>query len=40
MYLPVMGAITPVGLGLALALSHRRVLVLDSDGSLLLSLGS
>ena len=39
MYLPVMGAITPVGLGLALALPHRRVLVLDSDGSLLLSLG-
>lgn len=39
MYLPAMGAITPVGLGLALALQHRRVLVLDSDGSLLLSLG-
>lgn len=39
MYLPVMGAITPVGLGLAMALPHRRVLVLDSDGSLLLSLG-
>ena len=40
MYLPSMGTITPVGLGLALALPHRRVLVLDSDGSLLLSLGS
>jgi sulfopyruvate decarboxylase subunit beta len=40
MYLPAMGTITPVGLGLALALPHRRVLVLDSDGSLLLSLGS
>ena len=39
MYLPAMGAITPVGLGLALALPHRRVLALDSDGSLLLSLG-
>jgi sulfopyruvate decarboxylase subunit beta len=40
MYLPAMGTITPVGLGIALALPHRRVLVLDSDGSLLLSLGS
>jgi sulfopyruvate decarboxylase subunit beta len=40
MYLPAMGTITPVGLGLALALPHRRVLVLDSDGSLLLSLGA
>jgi thiamine pyrophosphate-dependent acetolactate synthase large subunit-like protein len=40
MYLPAMGTITPLGLGLALALPHRRVLVLDSDGSLLLSLGS
>jgi thiamine pyrophosphate-dependent acetolactate synthase large subunit-like protein len=40
MYLPSMGTITPVALGLALALPHRRVLALDSDGSLLLSLGS
>jgi sulfopyruvate decarboxylase subunit beta len=40
MYLPAMGTITPLGLGLALALPHRRVLVLDSDGSLLLSLGA
>ena len=40
MYLPAMGTITPVSLGLALALPHRRVLALDSDGSLLLSLGS
>jgi thiamine pyrophosphate-dependent acetolactate synthase large subunit-like protein len=40
MYLPAMGTITPLGLGLALALPRRRVLVLDSDGSLLLSLGS
>ena len=39
MYLPAMGTNTPVGLGLAFALPHRRVLVLDSDGSLLLSLG-
>jgi thiamine pyrophosphate-dependent acetolactate synthase large subunit-like protein len=40
MYLPAMGTITPVSLGLALALPHRRVVALDSDGSLLLSLGS
>jgi thiamine pyrophosphate-dependent acetolactate synthase large subunit-like protein len=40
MYVPAMGTITPIGLGLALALPHRRVLVLDSDGSLLLSLGA
>lgn len=40
MYLPAMGTITPVSLGLALALPHRRVIALDSDGSLLLSLGS
>ena len=39
MYLPAMGSNTPVGLGLAMALPHRRVLVLDSDGSLLMSLG-
>ena len=39
MSLPAMGSITPVSLGLALALPHRRVLALDSDGSLLLSLG-
>jgi sulfopyruvate decarboxylase subunit beta len=39
MYLPAMGSNTPVGLGLATALPRRRVLVLDSDGSLLMSLG-
>jgi thiamine pyrophosphate-dependent acetolactate synthase large subunit-like protein len=39
MYLPAMGCNIPVGLGLATALPHRRVLVLDSDGSLLMSLG-
>lgn len=31
-----MGFATPVGLGLALALPHRRVIVLDSDGGALL----
>lgn len=38
--LPVgmMGCAVGVGMGLALALPHRRVLVLDSDGSILLSL--
>lgn len=39
MYLPAMGSNIPVGLGLAMSLPHRRVLVLDSDGSLLMSLG-
>lgn len=39
MYLPAMGCNTPVGLGLAMALPQRRVLVLDSDGSLMMSLG-
>jgi sulfopyruvate decarboxylase subunit beta len=31
--------VTPVALGLALALPHRRVISLDGDGSLLLGLG-
>ena len=39
MYLPAMGSNIPVGLGLAMTLPRRRVLVLDSDGSLLMSLG-
>jgi sulfopyruvate decarboxylase subunit beta len=34
----VLGLCSSVGLGLALALPHRRVIVLDSDGSLLLNL--
>jgi sulfopyruvate decarboxylase subunit beta len=34
----MMGCAIGVGLGLALALPHRKVLVLDSDGSVLLSL--
>ena len=33
-----LGLCSSVGLGLALALPHRRVIVLDSDGSLLLNL--
>ena len=34
----MMGCATGVGMGLALALPHRRILVLESDGSVLLSL--
>jgi sulfopyruvate decarboxylase subunit beta len=34
----MMGCAVGVGLGLALALPHRKVIVLDSDGSVLLSL--
>ena len=36
--LGMMGCAVGVGMGLALALPHRKVIVLDSDGSLLLSL--
>lgn len=35
-----MGMCTPVSLGLALMLPHRRVIALDSDGSVLLYLGN
>jgi thiamine pyrophosphate-dependent acetolactate synthase large subunit-like protein len=35
-----MGLTSSVGLGLALAVPHRRVVVLDGDGSLLMNLGS
>ena len=38
MYQPYLGHATPLALGLALALPHRRVLSLDGDGSLLLDL--
>ncbi|HXV80570.1 MAG TPA: thiamine pyrophosphate-dependent enzyme [Candidatus Binatia bacterium] len=34
----MMGCAIGVGMGLALALAHRKVIVLDSDGSVLLSL--
>lgn len=34
----MMGCAVGVGMGLALALPHRKVIVLDSDGSILLSL--
>lgn len=35
-----LGLCTPVGLGLALALPHRQVVVLDGDGNLLFNLAS
>lgn len=34
-----LGYATPTGLGLALTLPHRRVVVIDTDGGLLLNLG-
>jgi len=37
-YLSGMGGTTPFGFGLALALPHRKVVVLDSDGSFLFGL--
>jgi sulfopyruvate decarboxylase subunit beta len=39
MYLKIMGSISAVAFGVADALKHRRVLSLDTDGSLLLNLG-
>jgi thiamine pyrophosphate-dependent acetolactate synthase large subunit-like protein len=39
-YLSGMGGTTPFGLGLALALPHRKVIVLDSDGSFLFGLNA
>ncbi|HEV8131664.1 MAG TPA: thiamine pyrophosphate-dependent enzyme [Acidobacteriota bacterium] len=35
-----MGLASSMGLGLALSLPHRRVIVLDGDGSLLMNLGT
>ncbi len=35
-----MGGVIPLGLGLAIAQPHRKVIVLTGDGSLLMSLGS
>lgn len=36
----VLGAVTPIALGLALALPHRRVFALETDGSILMNLGT
>jgi len=40
LFLVAMGCNTPVALGMALALKHRRVILLETDGSLLLTLGA
>jgi thiamine pyrophosphate-dependent acetolactate synthase large subunit-like protein len=40
LYLVAMGCNTPVALGMALALKHRRIVLLETDGSLLLTLGA
>ncbi len=37
-YAANLGSCSPIGLGVALALPHRRVVVLDGDGNLLLNL--
>ena len=37
LYLVGMGMVTPVSFGLARALPNRRIIALDTDGSLLLS---
>jgi len=38
--LTAMGSTVPVGIGLAIALPHRKVIVLASDGDLLMELGA
>ncbi|MBI2371856.1 MAG: thiamine pyrophosphate-binding protein [Deltaproteobacteria bacterium] len=40
LFIIAMGYNTPVGVGLALGLPHRRVVVLDTDGSMLLNPGA
>lgn len=40
LFLVAMGCNTPLALGLALALPHRRIILLETDGSLLLTLGA
>lgn len=40
LYTMGMGCVTPVVLGLALALPHRTVIALDGDGGILLNLGA
>jgi sulfopyruvate decarboxylase subunit beta len=40
LYTMAMGLVTPVVLGLALALPHRGVVALDGDGGILLNLGA
>ncbi len=38
-YSSVLGSVSTIGLGLATALPHRRVVAIDSDGGVLLNLG-
>ena len=40
LFLVAMGCNTPLALGLAMALPHRRIVLLETDGSLLLTLGA
>jgi len=40
MQVKTMGLCSSIGLGLALALPHRRVVVMDGDGSLWMNLGT
>lgn len=40
LFLVAMGCNTPVALGLALAAKHRRIILLETDGALLLTLGA
>ena len=40
LFLVAMGCNSPVALGMALALKHRRIVLLETDGSLLLNLGA
>lgn len=39
LFLKIMGSITPVAYGIADSLPHRKVLSLDTDGSMLLNMG-
>ena len=40
MFMGAMGKASSTGLGLALAQPHRKIIILDGDGSLLMNLGS
>jgi len=40
MFTDLLGCATPMALGVAMALPHRRVLALDADGSMLFGLGA
>jgi thiamine pyrophosphate-dependent acetolactate synthase large subunit-like protein len=40
LFIIAMGCNTPLALGMALALKHRRIILLETDGSLLLTMGA